>query len=209
MTPSTPRPPAIDRDLSARRRWPAGLPRPLVGPVGVGPRRQAVSADAARGSGAHALSADRALRRRDPARASRPQLRALRLRLRAGGRGRRAARPADGLVPLARRHRHAGVRRPALHRADRLGAVRGAVVRHRHRRPDHDHLLGRLSAVPDQCLPRRAVRRPHVYRGGADAGHGQSAHDPAGAAAGVVSLDRRRPARSAPGSAGSRSSVRS
>ncbi len=138
--------------------------------------------------------ADRALRRRHPARASRPQLRALRLRLRAGGRGRRAARPADGLVPLARRDSHAGVRRPALHRADRLGAVRGAVVRHRHRRPDHDHLLGRLSAVPDQCLPRRPVRRPHLYRGGADAGHGQPAHDPAGAAAGVVPFDRGRPA---------------
>ena len=30
------------------------------------------------------------------------------------------------------------------------------------------------------------LRRPHLDRGGADAGHGQPAHDPAGAAAGVV-----------------------
>ena len=61
--------------------------------------------------------------------------------------GRHSARAADGVVPLARRHRHADLRRAALHRADRLGAVCSAVVRHRHRRADADHLHGRVSAA--------------------------------------------------------------
>ena len=69
----------------------------------------------------------------------------------------------------------AGLRGRALRRADRLGAVRRAVVRHRHRRAGADHLHGRLSAGADQHLPRRQAGRPQVHRSLADAGRERSA----------------------------------
>ena len=63
------------------------------------------------------------------------ELHPLRARFSPRRRDRHPARPLHGLVPLARPRRDAALRGAALHRADRVGALRRALVRHRRRRP--------------------------------------------------------------------------
>ena len=202
-------------------RWAPRSPARILGPVGRGVRRLlrpvdarracraragAVPAHAARGRWTKFVELTQtALRRLHAAAAPAVELRALR---------RRASRwPRSIGVPLGLLMGWFrwldDVVTPlfdgaALRRADRVGAVRGAVVRHRHRRPGADHLQRRVSAVPDQRLSRRAVRRDALHRGGADAGREQLARHLRGAAAGFGAVDRRRRAHQRGARAGSR-----
>src|SRR5438874_11587364 len=76
----------------------------------------------------------RAVRRLSPASTSAVKPRAISARVLARGGARHSARSDDGTLSVAGRDCHTSIRGLSLRGSPRLGAVRRALVRHRHRR---------------------------------------------------------------------------
>src|SRR3954447_16749316 len=71
-----------------------------------------------------------------------------------------AARPGDGSISRDRLGSLAGVRSPALHPADRLGAVFNSLVRYRLPRANTSDLRGCIFTLCGELLSRSQVNRP-------------------------------------------------